>query len=964
MSRKLAKRAYSPVKIGVFVLMVATFVATVQAFDPNKTPASPVPASRYPLGELNPVDILGDTTFFNVNSSEPSTQPFYFDVDSESGASKDWLFAATGRGMEVWDITDPEDPDLMSFSYGVTEFPFWGFSDTNFFIKGIDAPPGQHNIVAMSAIDLGMLIWDTTNKGNPDVYYQDQGTVDIRQVWAMRTTGGINYALGGDAGSQGGIKVYDMDRAESFNGCLENSVVSINCSLVYRGRIGSQKRVTSLHGASNPSGSQQFVAARWQVGANNLVEIWDVSNPLTTLLPGTLPKLSATFPRRTLQAVLWEDGGQYFLAGLEEEQVAVYNVSCVTNAGGACNLGSATIIATPQPEPNQVQSELSFARSADGTPFVYVGNSSTGQACVPQREYLLDVSLPIDPANADVTPAPITDTSHPDGPLLGYWGWYYEPCSTGFNNVSPRRMTFRQRADGRKVMYRAAYSLLDSHEVNGGGAPQPPVADFSYLPNPVFEGQAVSFTDESVGNPAPDQWSWTFEDGSPPTSSAQNPSSTFTLDNALVVSESKTVTLVATNSAGSSPIASKEVIVFNPRPNIDSVTANVTSVLECSEVTFSANGVTGNPSPTLVWTVNTMPPTNGGNVNPFVWSITPGTTGNFQATATATNNAGSAMATSPTISVAPLPALAFTGPGNAPTVEDISGGTVEFLVQSTGATEWNWNFGDGTTTGWISDPVTGPNPIHTYATSGTFSVTVQIRNCNAGPITSNAVNATVMVEPLAILSFSADCIGVACFLSMSEVFDLIHTIQGTPDSYEYDWDGDGIYEDIRPTRADTHAFCSSGNPMPALRIRRGNEPPVVRNNSKSYAVSGGSVCSPPATPNSLTATAGATTIQLGWSNSAGETEYRVLRSTDGTVFKPVAVVAANVTTFNDTGVEINVLYSYRVQAFAEPGGSTSGASGFSNTATAEISDPPIFSDGFESGDTSAWDTSISDDNRF
>ena len=51
----------------------------------------------------------------------------------------------------------------------------------------------------------------------------------------------------------------------------------------------------------------------------------------------------------------------------------------------------------------------------------------------------------------------------------------------------------------------------------------------------------------------------------------------------------------------------------------------------------------------------------------------------------------------------------------------IDGKTVHFFDNSTGAVSWHWDFGDGETS-------TLQNPVHTYAKSGTYFVTLNVSN--------------------------------------------------------------------------------------------------------------------------------------------------------------------------------------------------------------------------------------------
>jgi len=56
-------------------------------------------------------------------------------------------------------------------------------------------------------------------------------------------------------------------------------------------------------------------------------------------------------------------------------------------------------------------------------------------------------------------------------------------------------------------------------------------------------------------------------------------------------------------------------------------------------------------------------------------------------------------------------------------------------------------------------------------------------------------------------------------------------------------------------------------------------------------------------------------ISIGWNDVANETGYRVERSTDGVNFSFLTNVAANVTSYLNTGLTSNTLYYYRVLAF-------------------------------------------------
>ena len=87
------------------------------------------------------------------------------------------------------------------------------------------------------------------------------------------------------------------------------------------------------------------------------------------------------------------------------------------------------------------------------------------------------------------------------------------------------------------------YGEVEDYSVQISSAPQPPVADFSGVPTTVSLGNSVQFADQSSASPT--SWSWTFEGGTPATSTQQNPSVTYNAEGSYAVS------LTATNAIGS-----------------------------------------------------------------------------------------------------------------------------------------------------------------------------------------------------------------------------------------------------------------------------------------------------------------------------------------------------------------------------------------------------------------------------
>lgn len=86
---------------------------------------------------------------------------------------------------------------------------------------------------------------------------------------------------------------------------------------------------------------------------------------------------------------------------------------------------------------------------------------------------------------------------------------------------------------------------------------------------------------------------------------------------------------------------------------------------------------------------------------------------------------------------------------------------------------------------------------------------------------------------------------------------------------------------------------------------------------------------PPAAPNTLTATATGTTIDLAWVNPAtNETGTQIERGTDGVTFALIHTTAADATSYSNTGLDATTTYYYRVRNT-----NADGNSAYSNTAS-------------------------------
>ncbi|HAP64134.1 MAG TPA: collagenase, partial [Cytophagales bacterium] len=155
-----------------------------------------------------------------------------------------------------------------------------------------------------------------------------------------------------------------------------------------------------------------------------------------------------------------------------------------------------------------------------------------------------------------------------------------------------------------------------------------PVANFSASATSITQGGSVTFSDQSTNGPT--SWSWSFPGGSPASSSAQNPTVSYS------AAGSYAVTLTATNADGSdSETKNGYITVTAPTPPVADFTASATSITTGGSVSFTDQSTN---SPTnWSWSFPGGSPANSSAQNPTVSYATAGT---YAVTLTATNAGG------------------------------------------------------------------------------------------------------------------------------------------------------------------------------------------------------------------------------------------------------------------------------------------------------------------------------------
>ena len=288
--------------------------------------------------------------------------------------------------------------------------------------------------------------------------------------------------------------------------------------------------------------------------------------------------------------------------------------------------------------------------------------------------------------------------------------------------------------------------------------PLPPEADFSASDTEISTGNTVTFTDISTNHPT--SWSWTFEGGTPATSTEQNPTVTYNEEGTYQVSltatnqfgsdtETKTayITVVSVinmsntdvyacggtykDPAGDDNYANSSNYTQTIYPSSESAYVRLTFnefSLEtarygtCNDKFYIYDG-TSTSAPVLV---------NGvcGTSNPGTVTAT-NADGALTIRFTSNNNTVSSGWAAEINCYRPEPVATFST-----IVSNACTGTITTTNTSQHATSYLWNFGDGTTSAEAT-------PTHSYTTGGTYTITLTATNANGSSTATQEVEINI-----------------------------------------------------------------------------------------------------------------------------------------------------------------------------------------------------------------------------
>ena len=246
-----------------------------------------------------------------------------------------------------------------------------------------------------------------------------------------------------------------------------------------------------------------------------------------------------------------------------------------------------------------------------------------------------------------------------------------------------------------------------------------PIADFNSTPFSGCGSATVQFNNTSQNAIS---YFWDFGDGN--TSNAVSPSHTYSSPG------SYHVTLIATNANGSDTIFIPNAVYIYPQPIANAIANDVClgNAMNFTDVSIHATS----------WNWNFGDGNTSLLQNP---SHTYADTGTYNVTLNITGFGGCTDSYSFTVRVSQVPTPNFSFVTNP----DCDNNTVNFTNNSTNATSYIWDLGDGT----FSSDV---NPVHTYTASGNYLVKLTAFTGDCEVQTQQIVNVTLLPNPTVDIS--------------------------------------------------------------------------------------------------------------------------------------------------------------------------------------------------------------------
>jgi len=233
-----------------------------------------------------------------------------------------------------------------------------------------------------------------------------------------------------------------------------------------------------------------------------------------------------------------------------------------------------------------------------------------------------------------------------------------------------------------------------------------PSGSFTSSTSTVCEGACAGFSDQSTNNPT--SWAWFFPGGTPSTSTVQNP-----LGVCYATPGSYDVTLVVSNLSGNDTIVMADymTVLSCPTPTSD-FTASDSEICSGDCITFT--DLSQNAT-NWFWSFENGSPGSSFSSNPGTVCFS-GAPGLYNVRLVTSNAMGTDTMNSTILIDSAVADMII----DDTLFQNLSS---SFTDNSVSPVTWNWDFGDGNSTSL-------QNPTYTYATTGTYTVTLITSNDN------------------------------------------------------------------------------------------------------------------------------------------------------------------------------------------------------------------------------------------
>ncbi|MES1218088.1 MAG: PKD domain-containing protein [Bacteroidota bacterium] len=449
-----------------------------------------------------------------------------------------------------------------------------------------------------------------------------------------------------------------------------------------------------------------------------------------------------------------------------------------------------------------------YSVSTAGTyPIRILVQNPTPDGCSGEQEISFDLQVFSTPT-ADFTfvndgcltnPVQFTGSSSTAGRSIIQWKWDFNDGATSAIN-SPSHIFPASGSYNVKFNVITDVGCISDTAAHIIALSDPPLAKFSSA-NPLCVGKAITFTDQSTSSSGViiTKWYWDFGDGATLIANS-NASQNHTYN----TSGSYSVKLKVESSSGCQSTVYSLPVTISVNPVADFSLPDVclpSGLAQFNDLSAISDGTQA--LFTYQWNFG-----DGGNAvikNP---THNYAGTGPFNVGLVVTSNNGcTATVTKQLNTIYAEPQAAFSAPA-----EICIGAPVNFTDQSTAAgssvTQWNWDFGDGTTS-------TLQNPVKNYASAGSYIVKLNVTSAKGCQTVNNFSTHTVVVNQLPTAAFNVSVPNC----EMGNITFIDASVANSGSLVKWTWDyGDGSNAVLLNNSPFNHIYSTAGNYSITLKV--------------------------------------------------------------------------------------------------------------------------------------------------